>query len=564
MTDDDIRGEATPPEQESTSKRDAYAEMLRELPRMRSIEPVDDKGKVYHPPPPTLSRIGSFVHGCGSIGLTLASIPMILVAMWFGYYVWGPGLFLVGGLLLTFGTLGIWRGTRTAIVIAVVIIPLLAIVAFNWSSFLPAAGALSPLGSLALMYDPLVRLIGFALFAAFILHLFTLLYWKRLRPLAPRRIVITTAIGIVLVGLVIGFNVMEQDRRDAWVNDQLAEWTGEAQTDHLELGGSLNVTLGYAFLTINEDDDPRFDVRMAELDAHLAAGAQIMRIGASGDVWLEQEKHRLFADDNEEDLQTAADHIAAQQSYEKEFVTHLTESGVDLYLSDAQYSPYLIVWSNDEDSEDITWETFTKLHTDRIQRYARELQPAYYEIVNEPNSYGQYSGIKEPEDDAERLDAWVQHTEDLIAVVGEESPDTLIGVNVALQGDFELDYYERILELDGLDFVAFRIFQPAAFGVLEDVLEERGHPNDFDKNLWLAETWYGYCLAPQRSMKLDSDWLKAAVAFAAKENMAGAMTSDFGCFLQAGGTLATNDVNLDGRTDVWTAWQSLIQIWSRQ
>jgi hypothetical protein len=563
MTDDDIRGEATPPEQESASKRDAYAEMLRDLPRMRSIEPADDKGKVYHPPPPTLSRIGGFVHGCGSIGLTLTSIPMILVAVWFGYYVWGPGLFLVGGLLLTFGTLGIWRGTRTAVVIAVVIIPLLAIVAFNWSSFLPAAGALSPLGSLALMYDPLVRLIGFALFAAFILHLFTLLYWKRLRPLAPRRIVITTAIGIVLVGLVIALNVMEQNRRDTWVNDQLAEWTGEAQTDHLELGGSLNVTLGYAFLTINEDDDPRFDVRMAELDAHLAAGAQIMRIGASGDVWLEQEKHRLFADDNEEDLQTAADHIASQQFYEEEFLTHLTESGVDLYLSDAQYSPYLIVWSNDKDSEDITWETFTALHADRIRRYARELQPAFYEIVNEPNSYGQYSGIKEPEDDAERLDAWVQHTEDLIAVVEEESPDTRIGVNVALQGDFELDYYERILELDGLDFVAFRIFQPAAFGVLEDVLAERGYPNDFDKDLWLAETWYGYCLAPQRSMKLDSDWLKAAVAFAAKENMAGAMTSDFGCFLQAGGTLATNDINLDGRTDVWTAWQSLIQTWSR-
>ena len=72
--------------------------------------------------------------------------------------------------------------------------------------------------------------------------------------------------------------------------------------------------------------------------------------------------------------------------------------------------------------------------------------------------------------------------------------------------------------------------------VIEDILAERGRPQDNGKEVWLAETWYGYCLAPQRSMDLDSEWLEVVVAFALKESISGVMPSDYGCFLQEGGT----------------------------
>ena len=100
---------------------------------------------------------------------------------------------------------------------------------------------------------------------------------------------------------------------------------------------------------------------------------------------------------------------------------------------------------------------------------------------------------------------------------------------IAIQDDFDLDYYERILALDGIDFISFRVYQPAAFDVIEDILAERGRPQDNGKELWLAETWYGYCLAPQRSMDLDSEWLEVVVAFALKESISGVMPSDYGC-----------------------------------
>jgi hypothetical protein len=55
----------------------------------------------------------------------------------------------------------------------------------------------------------------------------------------------------------------------------------------------------------------------------------------------------------------------------------------------------------------------------------------------------------------------------------------------------------------------------------------------------IVETWYGYCLAPQRSMALDAEWLEMVTAFAAKENISAMLTSDYGCFLQEGGRLST-------------------------
>ncbi|MBI5957727.1 MAG: hypothetical protein HY866_03260, partial [Chloroflexi bacterium] len=87
--------------------------------------------------------------------------------------------------------------------------------------------------------------------------------------------------------------------------------------------------------------------------------------------------------------------------------------------------------------------------------------------------------------------------------------------------------------------------------------------SEHDKQMWIVETWYGYCLAPQRSMELDAKWLELTAAFASKENFSAMLAKDFGCFIEPGGTFLQRDIPLDGRTDVWESWRALIQQWQR-
>ena len=106
-----------------------------------------------------------------------------------------------------------------------------------------------------------------------------------------------------------------------------------------------------------------------------------------------------------------------------------------------------------------------------------------------------------------------------------------------------------------------RVLSPQ-FDLIEDALAERGRPQEQGAELWLAETWYGYCLAPQRSMALDAEWLETAVAFAARYEGSAVLPNDFGCFLQPGGTLFAGEIDEDGRTEAWETWQRLVAEWA--
>lgn len=564
---DDVNRRDDQPDVVGEARKDAYVNMIRDLPRMSTMEAKGGK-REYTPPPPTVTRLGAGIQGCGGLLLTLLSVPMVMVALWFGFYMWGPALLLVGGGVVLFATRGVWNGRRTPLLITLGTLLVLAVVGYLWSTFVPAAAALSPLGTIGILFAPAILLVALALIAALALHVITLFYWKRLNPVVPRGLVVWgVGIGVVVL-LAVGFHFLQQSQRQSWLDERRDDWTAEAAPGSLVLGANANITLGYSFATANEDDDPRFDLRMAELEALLDANVVTVRLGASGDMWLEEEQPRLFdsggeddedAEPTEDERQEAAERIARQQAYEADYMARIQEAGAELHLSDSQYSPYLLVWANDDG--DIPWTDFAALHEERVRRYAQVYQPARYEVVTEPNAYGEYSAIDLPDDEAERLELWVAHTETLRDAVHEESPDTQIGVTIAIQSDFDLDYYERILALDGIDFVSFRVYQPGAFEVIEDILAERGHPRDSGKALWLAETWYGYCLAPQRSMALDAEWLEVAVAFAQKESISGVMPSDYGCFLQEGGTLFSDTVDIGGRTEVWETWRDLVEAW---
>lgn len=542
---------------------DPHSEMLRSLPRLRSIEDPDLNGIEFVAPPPMISRVGGLAQGCGGLLLAIMGSMMLLVSLWFGYYMWGPGLILIGGIALLVGSTGVWAGRKTPLALSIAIIAGLMIVAYFWQSFIPAAGALSPVGAIGVFLAPASMLVALILVASLLSHAAALAYWRRLKDFNQRSLIIWVGSLVMLVAAVFALNYYQQRIRAQWLDDQLDTWTAEARTDTLRMGSNANVTLGYSFVTVEASDDSRLDIREAEFAAGTEAGVSVMRLSASGDLLFEAELERMFpvdedAEDYAEQQQKAADRLVRQAEAEAEYMQIVADSGIDLLLSDAQYSPYLLVWSGDKD-EDFTWEDFSAVQQQRIEHYAALYQPTYYEIINEPQAYGEFSGIDE--DEETMLDRWVAQAEALIAMMNEISPDTKLGITINLSSDFDLDFYSRALEIEGIDFIGVRIFQQAAFERLEEILAERGHPVDFGKELWITETWFGYCLAPQRSMELDGDWLAVTAAFAARTDISAVFASDYGCFVQKGGTLFHNVDDLDHRTAVWRSWQEVVATW---
>lgn len=578
----------------SGETQDEFVKVLREIPRMRSIAEAEE-GPVRLPPP-LMARFGAVTQGCGGILLTLLAIPMLMVAAGAGFAVWGPGLFLVAGFLLVFGTGGLWQGKLLPLVVSIPIIVLLATLFFYWETFIPAVVWLAPLGDLRLLYDVGARIASLVLVATLILHAVNAFGWRRLHMASRRGLILWAVVAIGLAALAIAFHVLQMQQREDWLTTHRDDWTAEAADgDPVLLGTNAYVTLSNSFISLEaeNDDDVPIDRRLAELAANVDAGVSVLRIGASSDVLLEYEgiqnleagrtegtKARIFIEDDvsEEDLPEklaeAQDRAQRQQAFEQTYLEDLLASDPDLQfiVSDAQYSPYFLVQANDE--ENISWREFTRMHADRIRYYVSGepyeslVDPAVmdafrgrilaYEVVTEPSAYGTNSGIEEPTDETARLDAWVIHTEELIAIVKEANPAIRVGVTVGLQADFDRAYYEAVLGLDGLDFIGVRIYQMAAFEDLEDLIAQYGHPNEFGKELWITETWFGYCIAPQRSTEHDSLWLEAAVAFAGKESVTAVMASDYGCFIQQGGTFFSSDIDETDRTGTWETWRTLV------
>lgn len=564
MTDDDLRRRPSDaePEDDAPQDSDRFIEAIRDIPKMRSI----DDGKRFAPPPPMVSRLGAVTQGCGAVALTLIAVVMLLTAMLYGFYVWGPSLMLIGGLALLFGTAGIWRGARTTLLVAIPVLLGLAVLAALWGSYLPAASALAPLGNLNVMLPLIVIGAVFVLVVTLIIHLIALIYWNRLKPVRQRGLLIWGVVIGALIGLAVVFHFVQQNQREAWISEHLEDWSTQAETATLRLGANSNVTLGYSFVGAeDESTEVPFDQRVAELNAIIDSGARLVRLGASGDMLFETDEPVFFTSEDSgdgEDEGAAAEpseRVARQQEYERQFMERVVESGVDLVIADSQYTPYLLVRGGED--ADTTWDEFRAYHRQRVEHYAGLYQPYAYEIVNEPGAYTEFSDLADFESADQQLELWIEHTREMIDLVHEVSPQTRVGVSIAAQSEFDMDYYERVLEL-GIDFVAFRVYQPAQFDLIEDALVERGRPQEQGAELWLAETWYGYCLAPQRSMALDAEWLETAVAFAARYEGSAVLPNDFGCFLQPGGTLFAGEIDEDGRTEAWETWQRLVAEWA--
>ncbi|NDJ76008.1 MAG: hypothetical protein GYB65_07090 [Chloroflexi bacterium] len=566
-------GPETAPESEPASGGDAFLDAIRDIPRLSSDEdPV--RGRAAGSAAPALTRLGAVAQGCGSGLLTALALPMLLVSMGAGFYTWGPVMLAGFSLLLAFSTSGMWAGKRTTLVISLSILSGIVFLLYTWWSFIPAAGwMLTPLGDFRILYIRFApQLVVFAILVLGVTHLGSLFYWARLQALSRRGLVVW---GILVVGVIVFavlFHVRQQAQREDWLTDQRDEWRAGALTDgRVVLGSNVNITLGNSFLNMEDEDDPRFDERMAELFAVQESGARVIRLTTASDVWLETENPLLFDDDEISDEQ-----LALQRVFQADYLDALgAQPGTHIVLSDSAHSPYLIIQANDDG--EMSWREFTELHRDRVQTYAAmfNANPDYanlelyaYEVISSPSAYAVESGVDEPEDDDARLRAWVIHTNDLVEIVRAENNQVLVGVSIEIGNDFDLDYYEALLDPASIgegelaldyDFISFRIYQPQGIDLMEELFEEYGDPADYGKQVWITETWYGACLAEQRSMSLDSLWLEAVVAYADQNSTVTAvLPNDSGCYLQEGGTLFSSDIDLDGRTGVWETWQTLV------
>ncbi len=561
MSEKEVRPDDT--SEETPSPQDPVVSALRDIPRLRSIHEEKGSVKPFVPPPPFASRVGGLGQGCSGVLLVLTGLVMLLTAMWFGFYLWGPGLVLTAGLFLIGGTGGVWRGYRMPLIASTAAILALALVSYFWMSYVPVAFRLMPVAGLGLLLGSLWYIVVMVVVVTLIAHGISLFYWKKLKSVRSRAFMFWIAAAFAACIISVVLHVTQQQQRQTWLDDHKDTWTAEAATDQLNIGWTGNVTLGYSFVQSSETDDSGFDARLAELNAALEGGSELVRISASGDLLLETQVPRLFElkdDASDEDKQKAADRLTNQQAAEDEYMARVKESGVKLVLVDAQYSPYLIVQGGENDGDKLTWDEFTQIQENRIRHYAELYQPYAYEVVSEPSGYATYSAVDEG-DDVDRVALWVAQTERLIKAVNEVSPDTLIGVTISIDSDFEKDFYAALLENKDLDYLGVRLFQPGAFQVIEDLFKDQGEPREYGKQFWIVETWYGYCLAPQRSMKLDAEWLDLVAAFSAKESITTMLANDYGCFLQPGGTALQTFDKADGRTDVWKRWRDLIQVW---
>jgi hypothetical protein len=597
MTDDDIRRVDDDNQQAAAqaeqSGKDRFLDAIRDMPRMSTLGPEGDGSGEYSPPPPMVARIGGVSQGCSGVILALIGLPMVLVAVIAGFYVWGPTLMLIGAFVLLLGSGGVWAGKRNGFAIGIPVLIGMSLLLYFWGTLIPVtARLLTVLGSMVPIYLFASQLLSFLLLATLFLHVITLFYWQRLKGFQRTRLV-AWGVGIaVLIAAALIFHVVQQQQRESWIDDHRADWQAAAPADpRLMLGANSNVMLGYSFINSEDDDDTALlNDRIAELAAFQEgfvesdADLRFVRVGASGDVRLERQEPYMYKDGDVEDRAARLDR---QQQFELEYVNTLQAiPDVSIVLADWSYSAYWLVRADNSDAGEISWNNFTQAHVERIRYYAEKFAPAAYEVVVNPSAYGSESAIDEPSDEAEgdaaspRLKAWVIHTDKLIREVRRTSPQTAVGITIDIVSDFDKDYYAGLLDPQSIgldpsdllaldpdtgalafDYVGVRIHRPGDFELVEELFTDYGNPVEYGKQAWIVETWHGYCVAPQRSMDLDAMWMDAALAFAAKEQITGVLVNDAGCFLQPGGTLYTEDVDRDGRTQVWRKWRDLLAEW---
>lgn len=312
---------------------------------------------------------------------------------------------------------------------------------------------------------------------------------------------------------------------------------GDVQTKPPTLGACSMVFLGYELTQHGEQWGKTGDKRQAGYEATLRdaaadlasiakAGARYVRVGASGDQFLEEKPDQEAIDDR--------------------YVAALRRTGIPLVLVDTQHPKAT-------QQRKLDWAEFCRFQRDRIGYYQRRYHPEVYFVVCEPLTYYGYVLAREVTFSAE---AWAEQLSEMCRLVKSISPGTRTGICLLVGDDHkpEWDVWTRMRTRAELDILSVEIYEPQNFGQTQERLAEFGHPRTANKSFWIAETYNGWALCGDRRWEQDAAWLRVAADFARVVDAETVLVWTFGAFVPGGNFL---DFGKGKLSDRWGEGQSL-------
>jgi hypothetical protein len=158
----------------------------------------------------------------------------------------------------------------------------------------------------------------------------------------------------------------------------------------------------------------------------------------------------------------------------------LVESGV--MFANTPYSPAKIDWSA------YTTQSLLQGRESQVLRIAKEIRPDYLMIGNEPTTEEMLTGLTITAAD------WGNFLGETLGKI-DRSGGTLIGSGVGTWED--VSYFNRVMQLQGLDFIDLHVYPPGQDGVLLDrALNDAGQARAAGKRVTISESWL-YKIVPQ-------------------------------------------------------------------
>ncbi|MBI4862790.1 MAG: hypothetical protein HY815_21385 [Candidatus Riflebacteria bacterium] len=244
----------------------------------------------------------------------------------------------------------------------------------------------------------------------------------------------------------------------------------------------------------------------ADLASIVAAGARLVRVGASGD-------HLLVSNPDQEAL-------------DDRYMDSVRRTGIPLVLVDTQHPRVLR-------ERKLDWPDFCAFQRRRIEYYQRRYRPRAYLVACEPMSYHKFALSRHA---AFSEAAWTRQLATMCRLVRSIDPTTRTGICLLVSDDHEPEWqiWARMKELPELDLLSVQIYQPDQFSRTRERLRRHGHPRQVAKRLWIAETYNGWALTGDRLWEQDAAWLRATGDYAAAIDAEAVLVWTFGTFVPGG------------------------------
>ncbi len=271
----------------------------------------------------------------------------------------------------------------------------------------------------------------------------------------------------------------------SWLSSQEQKWSQHAPVPLVS--GAVLMAASYGN---PESPGSSLNAILADLAMLKESGAQVIRIDLNFQPWLEQNA-TLIAE---------LDAVVAQ----------IRSDGLALMIADSASETY---WHHP-----LSWSDFVTAAVQRETTLAKLYHPDYYVLVKEPGWYYPMVQGYPWNPSVESVTNWVDLTQQLISVVREASPQTVVGVAVAASSLYtggastELSYLEAARSMPGLDFLGFDIYGVCDF---ENTLTFLAKEGTGGKQVWVPEAWSsaGSSVFEPSMVSLDVPWVQTLYAF---------------------------------------------------